>query len=67
MPSQSLEQFVRYSSQGTAALDVGNELGGGYTTWSNKQDGKTNIVFWVSKPPRPTAPLPEWTKPPQCE
>ena len=67
MPSQSLEQFVWYSSQGTTPLDVGTELGGGYTTWSNKPGDSGRILFWVSKPPRPTAPAPDWKKPYQCE
>lgn len=67
MPSQSLEQFVWYSSLGTTPLDVGKELGGGYTTWSNKPGASSRILFWVSKPPRPTAPATDWKKPYQCE
>lgn len=66
MPSQSMEQFFRYSPQGTTPLDIGKELGGGYTTWNNKPGSDGKIVFWVSMPPRPDAPAPNWKKPHQC-
>ena len=65
MPSQSITEYFRYSSQSTTPLNLEEELGGGYTY--QKPGNRFNILFWVSKTPHPENPLPSWKKPTQCE
>lgn len=49
MPGKYTDEFYYYSSSGRKALDVGREMGGGYTVAKAEALNQYTFKFWVSR------------------
>lgn len=65
-PSQSKTSYMRRASSGRTEIDIGRELGGGASYYSNKKDKPDYFLFWVSTAPRPNEANPKWLEPSGC-